>query len=117
MDKKTIGAALQRARKAGGFKSAKAFAEHMGYNPLTYTDWEQGRHTFSFEQAWEMADALHITLDELGGRVFQEKDAIEIELVSCYREATPAEKSALMHVARTYRTSGAALNSHIEGIA
>lgn len=67
-DKKSIGKSLQTMRKAVGFKTAKSFAEHMGYNVGTYTNWEQGKQIFSFGQAWDMADALHCTLDELGGR-------------------------------------------------
>ena len=66
--RKEIGMSLQKARKAAGFKSARAFAENMMYNANTYTDWEQGRHTFTVEQACEMADALGCTLDELAGR-------------------------------------------------
>ena len=116
--KKEIGLALQTARKNAGYKSAKLYAEHMGYNVSTYTDWEQGRHLFTYEQAWQMADDLHITLDELGGRDFApEKDINETELVGCYRAATPAEKSALLHVARTYRNGGSALNNPLEDIA
>lgn len=66
--KKEIGKALQAARKRAGYKSAKAFAEHMGLNVSTYTDYEQGRLMFTLNQAWEFADALGCTLDSLAGR-------------------------------------------------
>lgn len=66
--KKQIGKNLQKMRKAAGFKSAKAFAEHIGVNPNTYTQYEQGLVSISFELAWAIADALDCTLDELGGR-------------------------------------------------
>ena len=66
---KEIGKSLQEARKAAGFKSAKAFAEHLGINVYTYTYYEQGRSSFTYEQAWEFADALNCTLDALGGRI------------------------------------------------
>ena len=112
--KKEIGAALQTARKNGGFKSAKAFAEHMGYNVHTYIDWEQGRHLFSFEQAWEMADVLRLTLDELGGREFAPiANANEAELIDCFRNMTPAEQSAYLHMAKVNRNGGAALNNGV----
>lgn len=62
---------LQRIRKLRGFKSAKAFAEYIGMNPHTYTDYEQGRRTFTLESAWEFADALECTLDDLAGRDFK----------------------------------------------
>lgn len=63
-----IGASLQAQRKKAGFKSAKAFADHVGVNQSTYTDYEQGKASLSYERAWEFADALDCTLDALGGR-------------------------------------------------
>ena len=36
--------------------------------PGTYTAYEQGISPFTFERAWQFADALNCTLDELGGR-------------------------------------------------
>lgn len=67
--RKEIGRALQQHRKKAGFRSAKAFAEHCGINVSTYTDYEQGRGSMSYEQAWAFADMLGCTLDSLGGRV------------------------------------------------
>lgn len=66
---KKIGKHLQKKRQDAGFKSAKAFANYMGLNPNTYTDYEQGRISFSYEQAWQFADALNCTIDEIGGRI------------------------------------------------
>lgn len=66
--RKKIGSHLQLMRKAAGFKSAKAFAEYVGFNANTYTQYEQGLVSFTYEKAWLMADALQCTLDELGGR-------------------------------------------------
>ena len=59
---------LQAIRKQAGYKSAKAFADHIGMPVGTYTDYEQGRRMFTLEKAWEFADALDCTLDELAGR-------------------------------------------------
>lgn len=59
---------LQRIRKEKGFKSAKAFAEHIGMSKNTYTNYEQGTRPITLELAWEFADALECTLDELAGR-------------------------------------------------
>ena len=59
---------LQELRKAAGFKSAKAFADYMNMSVGTYTDYEQGRRTFSLDKAWDFCDALGCTLDELAGR-------------------------------------------------
>lgn len=59
---------LQSIRKRAGFRSAKAFAEHMGIPVPTYTDYEQGRRAFDLTRAIEFADALGCSLDELAGR-------------------------------------------------
>ena len=67
--RREIGRALQRHRKEAGFRSAGAFAEHCGIKTSTYTDYEQGRGSMSYERAWEFADVLGCTLDSLGGRV------------------------------------------------
>lgn len=62
---------LQEMRKRAGYKSARAFAERMGMSVSTYTNYEQGVRALSLEQAWEFADVLDCTLDELAGRDFQ----------------------------------------------
>ena len=59
---------LQELRKKAGWKSAKAYAEHMGMNVSTYTDYEQGRISMPLERAWAIADDLGVSLDELMGR-------------------------------------------------
>lgn len=66
--RKHIGSSLQTLRRRAGYKSAKAFADSIGINPNTYTQYEQGVSGMSYERAWEIADALGCTLDELGGR-------------------------------------------------
>ncbi len=66
--RKQIGKRLQKKRKEAGYKSARAFAGHIGMEPGTYTAYEQGISPFTFERAWQFADALNCTLDELGGR-------------------------------------------------
>ena len=65
--RKHIGKHLQLARKAAGYKSAKAFAEEMGLAPTAYTEYEQGRHMFTIEQAWDFAEALGVDIDALVG--------------------------------------------------
>ena len=59
---------LQAMRKRAGYNSAKEFAEVMGMSVRTYTNYEQGVSKLSLVRAWEFADALHCTLDELAGR-------------------------------------------------
>lgn len=65
--RKHIGRHLQAARKAAGYKSAKAFAEKMGIAPTAYTEYEQGRHMFTVEQGWEFAEVLGVDIDALVG--------------------------------------------------
>ena len=99
---------LQEMRKRAGFKSAKAFADHIGMNVGTYTNYEQGKRNLTLEQAWEFADELHCTLDELAGREFHPpgevaQDPFERELVGCYRDSTPEGKSNILGNARGQR--------------
>lgn len=61
---------LQGMRKHAGFKSARVFAEYVGINPCTYTDYEQGKVTMSLSRACEIADALDCSLDELADRAW-----------------------------------------------
>lgn len=70
---------LQAMRKKAGFKSAKAFADSIGMNPATYTDYEQGRRAFTLEKAWEFADVLECSLDELAGRRWPPEDLASID--------------------------------------
>lgn len=59
---------LQELRREAGYRSAKAYAEHLGMNPSTYTEYEQGRVSMPIEKAWQIADDLGVSLDELMGR-------------------------------------------------
>ena len=82
----------------------------MSYNLNTYIGWEQGRHLFSFEQAWEMADELGCTLDELGGRMAPRSvdDPHEMELVEKYRTLNGRDKAVLTQLADTLSRDSAA---------
>lgn len=61
---------LQRIRTERGFKSARAFAEHIGVSARSYTNHEQGISSPPLDVACIYADALGVTLDELAGRNF-----------------------------------------------
>ncbi len=60
--------ALQKLRREAGYKSAAAYADHMGYPRTSYTEYEQGRAALPLERAWAIADDLGVTLDALVGR-------------------------------------------------
>lgn len=81
--KKHIGKHLQMARKAAGFKSARAFADHLGISKDTYTGYEQGRIAFSVEQAWNFAEALGCDINELVG----------FEPLECHSYDDPAQEA------------------------
>ena len=59
---------LQKMRKAAGWRSARAFAEHIGMPVDTYTQYEQGKRTMNIEVASDMADYLGCTIDQIAGR-------------------------------------------------
>lgn len=60
---------LQECRKNAGFKSARAFAEHIGMPVGTYTAYEQGVREMSLSVACRFADELGCSLDDLRPRV------------------------------------------------
>lgn len=62
---------LMRLRKKAGYKNRDDFAAALGVNPLTYKGWETGRTRLRLDDACDIADLLHCTLDELAGRDFQ----------------------------------------------
>lgn len=100
---------LQAMRKAAGYSSAKAFAEAIEMSVNTYTAYEQGRHSFTLEQAWQFADALGCTLDELAGREWPKAagNPYHDELADAYDRASSEGKRAIMTVARSVaETSG-----------
>ncbi len=103
-DLKQIGSHLQKKRKEAGYKSAKAFAKHLGINPNTYTQYEQGLVSFSYEKAWKFADALNCTLDELGGRTPPEQriysDPDQEALNGYFESMNKVGRGALVQTAR-----------------
>lgn len=103
--KKRIGKNLQRLRKEAGYKSAKAFADAANINPGTYTSYEQGERSFSYDTAWDMADVLHVTLDELGGRKFDARrfaDPRQEKMNMAYDSLSDVEKGTISGVVQSY---------------
>lgn len=96
---------LQDLRKRAGYRSAKAYAEHLGIKVGTYTDYEQGRTVMSLERAWYIADDLDCTLDELAGRDFHPDVGAQPpevrELAEIYQDANAQGRAAIMAVARS----------------
>lgn len=99
---------LQRIRKQRGFASAKAFAEHIGMSPRTYTNYEQGVTSLTLEKAWEFADALDCTLDDLAGRDFKAAaytDPRQAVMNDDYARLSDAGKDAAAGAVRGIRAS------------
>lgn len=73
-------------------------------NKSTYTDYEQGRLGFSYERAWQFADALGCTLDALGGRTPPQgqeyADPMQGALNGFYESMNSQGRSALVESAR-----------------
>ena len=113
--KRAFGRSLQAARRAAGFKSARLFAEYMGYNIGTYTNWEQGKQMFSVEQACEMADAFGCTLDELVGRN-SSSDSLsprERAMVDAYRHEDATGRAAIERVCGIKSGEGAPVSREV----
>lgn len=100
---------LQAIRKAAGYKSAKAFAEYINMSVGTYTQYEQGQISLSLEKAWEFADALDCTLDELAGRKRPNKDQFDHHkeaLIEHYENMNEQGRSRLAEHAEMMAKSG-----------
>lgn len=109
-DKKELGERLRMLRKKAGFRSAKSFAEYAGFTTTGYTEYEQGRRGLSYENAWKIADALGISLDELGGRQWPPEGASnpepgEASLVSAYRDLSEEGREVAVNVVAGMRST------------
>lgn len=60
---------------------------------------------FNYEQAWDIADALHCTLDELGGRKFDARsfaDRRQERMNDAYSRLSDDAKDAIAGVVESY---------------
>lgn len=102
---------LQEMRRKAGFKSARAFAESIPMNSVTYTQYEQGIRNFTLEKAWEFADLLGCSLDELAGRQWPPEGASatsdlgEASLVSAYRDLSEEGREVAVNVVAGMRST------------
>lgn len=62
---------LERLRKEAGYKSRRQFADALGVNERQIKAWECSERKLRLEDACDIADLLHCSLDELAGRNFQ----------------------------------------------
>lgn len=67
---------LKEIRKERGLKGVQ-MAARMGVSQPNYSAWENGKTSFTLEQACQLADILHCTLDELAGRKMSLEPQVE----------------------------------------
>lgn len=61
---------LMRLRKDAGYKSRRDMAKALGISERKYKSWETEETRLTLDDACDIADFLHCTLDELAGRDF-----------------------------------------------
>lgn len=99
---------LKELRKSAGFKTQKAFADHLGIKERKYATWERGEVSLTLEDACILAAALNCTPNDICGWYDshpREHDASglsseENEIVSCYRQSTAQWKQNISMTAR-----------------
>ena len=102
--KKQIGKSLQKRRKDAGYSSAEKYAVHMNEKPDTYTGYEQGRIALPLDKAWEFADDLECTLDELVGRDFPRPafgDSRQERLNGCFESLNEESKTQVADMVKS----------------
>lgn len=100
---------LQEIRKSAGFKSARAFAEHIGMSVGTYTNYEQGKNGMDAEILWQFADALDCTVDELIGRETPKPNAddpVQKAIMDAYKSMNEHGRKRLAEEAMMMANSG-----------
>ena len=95
---------LMRLRKEAGYKSRKQIAYALNVSERKYKAWETGETRLTLEDACDIADFLHCTLDELAGRDFSPADYSDPRqqaLNHCYGMLDDRSKGELAGLATT----------------
>lgn len=101
---KRIGKNLQKFRKSKGYKSANSFADKVGMAYSAYVEYEQGRVALPMDKAWEFADELECTLDELVGRDFPRPafgDPRQERLNGCFESLNDESKTQVADMVKS----------------
>ena len=99
---------LQEMRIAGGYRSARAFAEVCGLNPNTYMNYEQGTVPIPLARAAKFAELLNCSIEEIAGikvTCIIDDDSEEL-LLHNFRKLTPREKASLLIITQSMITAG-----------
>lgn len=65
--KKSIGISVKSSRLSHGI-SQTDMAEKVGVTSNTISNWETGASSIDLDKAWDMADAMGMSIDALVGR-------------------------------------------------
>ncbi|AEB07338.1 helix-turn-helix domain protein [Coriobacterium glomerans PW2] len=94
---------LVRLRKAAGYVSRRTFSEALGVPERQIKAWEDRERKLRLEDACDIADLLHCTLDELAGRDFSPvefSDPQQADLNRCYESSTEEQRAFILQGAR-----------------
>ncbi|HAM14583.1 MAG TPA: hypothetical protein DCP91_01690 [Eggerthellaceae bacterium] len=105
---------LKEIRSRRGL-SQDELANMLGIKKSRYGTWERGERMMSLEQAYNCAVVLGCTLNDLVGMSAENLAPDELDLVECYRAATPRERQSLLFTAETFRDGGRAKNNPVPG--
>lgn len=95
---------LMRLRKEAGYRSRKQIADALGISERKYKSWETEETRLTLDDACDIADFLHCTLDELAGRDFspsEYSDPRQRSLNHCYGMLDERSKGELAGLAST----------------
>lgn len=98
---------LQEIRKRAGFSSADSFADYMNMSRSTYKNYEQGTRKLTLERAWDFADALNCTLDELAGRTppvasMPQMSPVEARLLDAFDMCDEREQESVLNMVELF---------------
>lgn len=84
---------LKTMRLGAGYRSARAFAAHVGVPESTYARYEADPSQIPLQAAWRLADVLGCTIDEVVGRVQPDLGELRGPVQEAY-DALPEESRA-----------------------
>lgn len=86
---------LLELRKAAGYRNASDFAEAQGIPVSTYARYESNPDKIPMDRAWQLADALHTTIDAVVGREAPAPGTARGEVQLEYDSLTPEARSLM----------------------
>lgn len=89
---------LKSLREATGL-SVNQMSSKLGVKADTYRKWESEANAIPLARAWECADVLHCSLDELAGREKSVLSAEESELLRLFRSTDARGRETILNAA------------------